>query len=408
MLIQYLVENYKSIKDEVVINFSVDKKYKDSDWAIRSDKVNSSLYNCIGLIGPNASGKSNIVESFRFAFRFILNMIKRKESSKIKVTPFAFDHMSEKPTFFEFIFYQNKIKYVYGFSVNSEEVLEEYLMAYFTIKPKTLFERNIGQEFKFKGNDEKIQKEISKKTNANRLYMPVAAEWGYEPLKKVYEWFVFNSRQYSQFNIKYMISEIIKDDIRKNMLISELQKADFNIKDIYIKNKKIDQKSHDFIEKMLKAFIGEVEEVSLPNTSPMIRIVHENSNGEEFDIDLDDDSAGTEGIVENLAEFLYLSGEGGFMYEGELGRTYHTKLTQHFLEMFKSKLLNPGELQLLFTTHDTKVLNMLNPDQIYLVDKDEMGGTFVKLLDDYMIRSKDDIELGYLKGRFGGVPYMKG
>lgn len=89
MLIQYLVENYKSIKDEVVINFSVDKKYKDSDWAIRSDKVNSSLYNCIGLIGPNASGKSNIVESFRFAFRFILNTIKRKESSKIKVTPFA-------------------------------------------------------------------------------------------------------------------------------------------------------------------------------------------------------------------------------------------------------------------------------------------------------------------------------
>ncbi len=51
---------------------------------------------------------------------------------------------------------------------------------------------------------------------------------------------------------------------------------------------------------------------------------------------------------------------------------------------------------------------MVNPDQIYLVDKDEMGATIVKLLDDYDIGEDDDIELGYLNGRFGSVPYMKG
>ena len=76
--------------------------------------------------------------------------------------------------------------------------------------------------------------------------------------------------------------------------------------------------------------------------------------------------------------------------------------------MFRSKVVNPGQAQLFFTTHNTKILNMVNPDQVYLVDKDETGATVVKLLDDYLIQENDDIELGYLKGRYGGVPYMKG
>ena len=49
-----------------------------------------------------------------------------------------------------------------------------------------------------------------------------------------------------------------------------------------------------------------------------------------------EDSSGTESFVENLAEFLYLSEQGGFMLEDELGKTYHMKLVQHFFKMFQS------------------------------------------------------------------------
>lgn len=409
MLVQFAVENFKSIKDEIVINFSADKKYHDSEWVIQADEIPVHLYKCIGLIGPNASGKSNIIESIYYAFRFILSTIKRRNISKIMVERFAYaDIDKEKPVFFEFIFYQNGIKYIYGFSINDSEVMEEYLMGYFSAKPKTLFERSAGQHYEFKGNDVKTQREIAGKTNANRLYMPVAAEWGYVPLKTVYEWFEFHSRQYVDFNISQMLGEIIKKEDRKKILLQELQKADFNIKDIYIKNRKIDRRSHDFMEKLFIELVGENEEFQIPEIRPTIMVTHENGSGKVFEIDLDEDSSGTESFVENLAEFLYLSEQGGFMFEDELGKTYHTKLTQHFLKMFQSAFINEGNLQLLFTTHDTKVLKMVNPDQIYLVDKDEMGATVVKLLDDYVIRENDNIELGYLNGRFGSVPYMKG
>lgn len=410
MLVQYSVENYKSIKDEVVINFKADKNCRKKDWIINNESDMPPIYKCLGLIGPNASGKTNIIDSMVFALRFIQNTITRKEDMPINVQPFSLDaEYSNSPTTFEFIFYKNGIKYVYGFSITDEEVVEEYLMGYFTAKPKTLFDRSEGQQYAFKGNDEKTQKDIALKTNKNRLYMPVAAEWGYEPVKAVYEWFNNIYKSYSRLDLNEMIGEIIRDDERKNIFINELQKADFNISDVYVERELINRDAYkpDYI---YGDFIVETSPYLnlFPKKKVVVRVVHKNKNHETLDIALNDDSAGTSDFVYSLAE-LFLSGERSvLMLEDELGRSYHTKLTQHYLDILKSPLVNKNNAQMIFTSHDTKVLNMLNPDQIYLVDKDENGATYVKLLDDYIIREHDNVELGYLKGRYGSIPYMKG
>ena len=409
MLVQYAVENYRSIKDEIVINFRTDEKYRDSEWVIQGEEFAIPLYKGIGMIGPNASGKTNIIQSFDFAIRFILNTIKRRDDSKINVEKFAFDErMDREPTFFEFVFYNNKVKYVYGFSISTQEVLEEYLEGYFSEGKRVLFERYPGQRFEFGGIDTEIQEEIAKKTNPNRLYMPVAAEWGYVPLKEAYQWFGVYPGRYGDLNVSSMVDEIIQKENRKKIFISELQKADFNIKDIYIKNRKMDKKSHDILQRFLRDALGEDEDFLLPDISPYIRIVHEDHMGQTFETPLDEDSAGTKSFVQDLAELLYLGGRGGIMLKDELGKDYHTKLIRHFLGMFRSSVIDTSHTQILFTTHNTKILDMLNPDQIYLVDKDGAGATVVKLLDDYLIHENEDIELGYLKGRYGGVPYMKG
>lgn len=404
MLVQYAVENYKSIKDEIVINFRAGKKFNKSDWTTSFEDKSSNFYKCIGLFGPNASGKSNILESFNFALRFIGKTISRKDNAKIAVEPFAFSEgYRNKPSFFEFIFYIDSIKYVYGFSVNNTKVLEEYLMAYFTNKPKTLFERSEGDIYDFRGNDVKLQTDISLKTNSNRLYMPVAAEWGYEKIKPVMRWFDSLNKQYEKFNASAeMISEICKDEQRKALFIRELQKADFNISDIYVRNRHFEKNEKDFMDKIF-ALID--EDFSVPEERADIRVVHKNNNGELMDISLNDDSAGTYALIWNIAEIMYVGQYGGFMVEDELGKEYHTLLTEHFLSMIKSEEINPKDAQLFFSSHDVRILNTLNSDQIYLVDKADDGSTYVKLLDDFDIRTSN-VELGYLKGRFGGIPYV--
>lgn len=411
MLIQYSVKNYKSIKDEIIINFTAMGKNIDCEKLV-NDEIGSSVYRCIGLVGPNASGKSNIISSLFFALKFINSTIERKEKSKINIEIFMLDENSrEEGSSFEFIFYENNIKYVYGFTIDTERVLEEYLLAYYSKKATTIFERdvNIASEYNFRGNDVKVQNEISQKTNSNRLYLPVAAEWGYEKAKAPYKWFEKMFRQYSDMNISKVIADVVKEESRKNVLLEALSKADFNIKDIYVKNKKIEKRHRDVMFQFLTQVLGESEvpEDVIPEDTPVIWVTHAGKSGETFDIEIDDDSSGTRDIIDNLAEMLFVNKEGGLFIEDELGRNYHTKLMEYFLKLFNSNEVNYGKAQLFFSTHDTKILNLLNPEQIYLVDKDEDGATYVKLLDDYLIREKDNIELGYLKGRYGAVPNIK-
>ena len=411
MLIQFSVENYKSIRDELIINFCSEKKKENNKWVVSDVNMTESIYKCIGLIGPNASGKSNIINAIYFALKFIDKTISRKDSASISVEGFGFsEENKDKPTSFEFIFMYKGIKYIYGFSINSKEVIEEYLMGYFTAKAKTIFDRSEGQKYNFKGNDVKLQKEIAQKTNDNRLYMPVAAEWGYEPAKVVMEWCDLMSRQYVKFNVATMIKSIISDEIQKAFLIKELQKADFNIVDIYVERETVETEVVNWVSRFLEEVIKKDDKELTDNIKyrNKVMIVHKNSKNELFEIDMDEDSDGTKEIIKNMAEIMYIGKEGGLMLEDELGGNYHTKLTQYFLNVIKSKEINEGNAQLLFSSHDTKILNILNTDQIYLVDKDDDGATYVKLLSDYQIRPEMNVELGYLKGKFGGIPYMRG
>lgn len=411
MLVQYSVRNYKSIKDEVIINFSAKDKNVEKNLII-NEKNMSPLYKAIGLVGPNASGKSNILDSLFFSLKFINSTIKRKESAKINVERFMLDKESIKDVAsFEFIFIEDGIKYIYGFSIDEKRIVEEYLMAYFTKKATTIFDRDVNraEEYSFKGNDVKLQTDISKKTNANRLFMPVEAEWGYEKVKKPYKWFEKMFKQYGNMNTSLVIEDILKNEKLKSVLLDALKKADFNIVDLFVKNRKIEKQHREAIMTFLTQLLGEgeIEQGLVPEDRPIIWVKHKARNGEEFSLELDEDSAGTKDIIDNIAEFLYVSDKGGLIIEDEMGRNYHRKLTEYFINLFNNKMRNEGNAQMIFCTHDTKVLNLLRPEQIYLVDKDEDGATYVKLLDDYLIRDKDNIELGYLKGRYGAIPNIK-
>lgn len=407
MLIQYAVSNYKSIKDEIIINFARIDGESDDNWTIPVEEPRCRLYNVIGLMGPNASGKSNIIDSFYFAIRFIKNTISRKEKSKIKVEPFLLDDQTQKqPSSFEFIYIYQGIKYVYGFSVNSVRVEEEYLLAYYSAKPTTVFERQNGTEYRFRGNDVSRQRELSGKTNANRLYLPVAAEWGYDKLSGAYAWFENVFDQYENVRISDVLENIVVDEKKKSILLESLQNADFNITDIYVKKRKLEKQQIDVIREMIAKIVPEVEVDNIPESNPEIYVTHRNKGENEYSINLNDDSSGTKSIVYDIAELLYLS-QGGIILEDELGRNYHTRLTEYYLKLIGRLAPDHHRVQMLFASHDTKILNLLNRDQIYLVDKDEEGATFLKLLDDYIIREKDNIELGYLKGRYGAIPYMR-
>ena len=230
--------------------------------------------------------------------------------------------------------------------------------------------------------------------------------WGYDKLSGAYAWFENVFDQYENVRISDVLENIVVDEKKKSILLESLQKADFNITDIYVKKRKLEKQQIDVIREMIAKIVPEVEVDNIPESNPEIYVTHRNKGENEYSINLNDDSSGTKSIVYDIAELLYLS-QGGIILEDELGRNYHTRLTEYYLKLIGRLAPDHHRVQMLFASHDTKILNLLNRDQIYLVDKDEEGATFLKLLDDYIIREKDNIELGYLKGRYGAIPYMR-
>ncbi len=67
--------------------------------------------------------------------------------------------------------------------------------------------------------------------------------------------------------------------------------------------------------------------------------------------------------------------------------------------------------QLIFTTHATSLLSLdiFRRDQIYFTEKNnETGESDLYSLDEFSVRKTENIEKGYMQGRYGAIPYIRG
>ena len=103
---------------------------------------------------------------------------------------------------------------------------------------------------------------------------------------------------------------------------------------------------------------------------------------------------------------------GGLLVVDELESSLHPLLARHLLHLFQQPDTNPRHAQLLFSTHDTQLLGTtlgepaLRRDQVWLAEKEPDGATRIFPLTDYQPRKQENIERGYLQGRYGGIPFF--
>jgi AAA15 family ATPase/GTPase len=82
--------------------------------------------------------------------------------------------------------------------------------------------------------------------------------------------------------------------------------------------------------------------------------------------------------------------------------------------MFNCPDRNPHNAQMIFTTHDTNLLGttlgpaVLRRDQVWLTEKKPDASTVLYPLTDFKPRKAENIERGYLQGRYGAIPFLGG
>ena len=139
-----------------------------------------------------------------------------------------------------------------------------------------------------------------------------------------------------------------------------------------------------------------------------VRLIHK-AGEQDLPFDLGDESAGTRTWFGLIGPMLDALRRGQILLFDEIDASLHPKLSARLLELFQDPMTNPRGAQLIFTTHDTSLLNHLNRDEVWLTEKRGDGATTLTALAEYggdKVRRSLNLEKAYLQGRFGAVPEL--
>ena len=417
MLLQFSVENHRSLRDEQTLTLTAASRRDQSEAPLHAvPGLDDAVLPAAALYGANASGKTNVLHALAFMRSAVLSSHRLWEpDSGTPQQAFALDERANEPSTFEVDVWAD-IRYRYGFVLSAARVEEEWLHAWPQGRKQVWFERT-ADELEFGRNFHGENETIRGLTRENSLFLSAAAQNNHSAVLPVFSWFrrlatvmrtgreggglvpeggpwmsELLSRQLSLFQED---NEALERD--RKALVRLLNAADTGIVDI-----KIDEREGP----------GQRRGGGLYRRRPALLFKHHSASGREAWLPLEAQSAGTITLLEIGLRLIKCLQRGGVLCVDELEASLHPILALELLRLFHDPAENPARAQLLFTTHDTNLLgnilgaSPLRRDQIWFTEKDRDGATHLYPLTDFHPRKEENVERGYLQGRYGAVPLL--
>lgn len=421
MLIEFKAKNFKSIREEIHLNLLVEendinKEHPENLIPFKQEK-NMYLLKSAVFAGPNASGKSNILEVLYFISHLVTNSHAYEGPIAFPFFEFRKDNKNH-PGEFEITFVQNRIIYRYGFWIKSGKIIKEYLkksdyLTKTTPIAKLTFSNVFTKELDTTKNSN-LEDIILDATGDNRLYLSVAGTtFKNKKVREAFEWFkeqthflspdikLLNNNQIQNFTFyKYFkdTNEKYLDKVKR--LISSI---DVGISDIAVKK----YSKEELLENLPKDLPEELKEELLETDFPKVRTKHTIKSNHYY-LSFGEESNGTKTFTGLAGMIVDAIDKNLALIIDEFDNSLHPELSRELLKFFHSKSKNA---QLLFSTHDISLLDLeiFRKDQIFFAEKDfdEQYTKIYSLAEIKGIRDSDNIQKKYMNNRFGAFPFIQ-
>lgn len=461
MLMRFKIANFRSIRDEMVLDLVPDNRLRTkTDHAIESqvgDRTASALPLMV-VFGANAAGKSNLLRGISVARNCILG----KQDTAVgrrKPPPFRLDATTvTAPSRFEFMMEIGGQIFVYGFSIFEGRVREEWLFVHGrTGREIRIFERMasvesgklaiqfgrpVGPELSMPPRAR--LKYLGEDTVDEQLFLTEAGSRDIPPFDTIYKWFaesfyiILPGAEYSGIAGRLNNDNSFHDFIEKlivdmdtgvsglSVTIDKIKKDHPDFADNIRRLESIDSEAKEFhfTDRFMSLDLSDNENIRLLRT----KTKHKGSDGQDVIFDVLDESDGTQRLM-HLSPLLFETEHrekerGGFVFVvDELDRSLHPAATREFVSRFLRANSNStgARSQLLVATHEPILLDLdlLRRDEICFIEKDPQGASHLTSLADVQsvmrridksrarLTEDTDIEKGYLRGRFGGIPIFR-
>jgi AAA15 family ATPase/GTPase len=277
-----------------------------------------------------------------------------------------------------------------------ERVVEEYLLVYEKSKPQTWFKRSIDENNEdyytfgssFKGRKEGLKSE----TRQNCLFLSMAVQQNNKTLLPIFNWICHQLIIVSDIGLigENFLKKMIKDDLQKQRILSILKSADINISDIHLQPQKGRTISVTFDD---LNYQSTKEEESI---FEYFQFIHKNDEN-IVAFTREDESTGTILFLNVMSLVFHCLDQGGVLLIDEMDSNLHSLLIRNIIALFHHSKVNPKGAQLIFTTHDTSLLNaygLFRRDQIWFTEKDADQRSTLYGLSDFHPRKNESLEKG--------------
>lgn len=396
MILKIEFENFFSIRDRIRIDFRAANINTTLARELRHNYMDWNgvpVLKSVGLFGPNASGKSNIMKAINFCCRMILDSHLNNEGTIFNFEPFKFDGWQEKPSNFLIDFVCDNVEYEYYFELTKNKILTESLYHYPYGRRAKVFVRGADGKYSFGTSVINKPADVVLNTSDKNLFLSRASSMNREIAQKIYRYFM-NQFLLGLVNVNDMM---VLDGFNtyKNVILKALEVCDTDIMDIEVRKEQIPA----------PVMVPGQGDIAFKLVDVLkFKTIHRNQKDVMFDLDLEE-SNGTRKLFQILIRLLDVvkNSKGIMMDEFDMG--LHTRLADFILDLIHAS----ERSQLLFSSHNTNLIDVkrLRRDQIVFVNKSEYGATEVYSLYDFKdFRENMDAEKGYIQGRFDAVPYV--
>ena len=406
MLIRFSFKNFKSFKNENVLDMEATSLKEHEYNVVKTDQVN--LLKVAAIYGANASGKTNVLQAFDYMKKRILVSDDSKKNSPIDEDNVYSFMINNEPISLEVeILAKNNKIYKYGFDVLKDSIVSEWLYMKKINKFYSIFEREKNNVTMKSNNKISGLVNIDERTLFLNIYSKIDKD--NEDFNNVYDWFVnanyldLGNPRFEDFINTRISLKILSDEKYKKELLRFIKTFDSGIEGI-------------------KTTPDSIEEVQNNNRVVKVELIHRGENNELKALPLELESNGTRKMFHLFDFFMDALRNGMVLFIDELDAKLHPLLTRYIINLFHNSETNIGNGQLIYSTHDTVNLNKetFRRDEIWFTEKNRDGVSEMYALSDYILDDEDGnnksgkkvrndatYNKDYLTGRYGAIPVLE-
>ena len=408
MLIEFSVENFMSFRKEATLSLVANTSSEHEEThvvrtGLRGEE--SRLLRSAAIYGPNAAGKSNLLIALGLMKEIVVKSVQGTEP--LMVEPFRFDPgCVGKPTVFDITFFVDHVRFQYGFAATEKRIVREWLYSWPLGRAQTLFTRDedgwkLGAKL---SGDKEVWRRA---TRENALFLSTAAVLNSEQLLPVFLWFHDTLRVLPGPGVSSSFSVECCRSGRKPEILDFINAADIAISDIQIVDQDI---TPDMLPDAMPEEVKEDFIRSQAGTWHDISTIHDTGYWPPAKLDFGAESLGTQRLFSLAGPWIDSLKSGYVLVIDELHDSLHPNLLRFLIDLFHRPERNTCGAQLVFSTHDTSVLNqdVFRRDQIWLCERNARQESTLTPLTDFRPRKGfENLERAYLAGRYGAVPVLQ-